>query len=845
MHRGDEDERHPGDEARSAVTLFRAKAREPLFELRLALRGLRRDWAFTLVTVAILALAIGLNVTVFTVMHAMLFRGNPLAARSDRLAYIEMRKPLAQAPEPIRYSDFEAWRLQAHAFQGLAFAGTDRIIPFRAGHARAVDTRVSHVSANTFSLLGVQPILGRDFVPADGTPGAAPVAILSHRFWESRLSKRTDIIGSIVSVDGKPVTVIGVMPEGFAVVYERNFWMPLVPSPPLALSVFGRLRDGVTHEEARAEIDTINRRLAMADPAADRDVVISVSTYSQAHTSPDAPMIYGSLWAGGWLVLIVACANVTNLALVRTIGQRRELATRMALGAEQVRIIRPVLIEWLMLGGMSAGFGWLLTTVSVGTWAQATASRYLALDYTQDGGTVVYLLAVSGAAAMLCSMAPIVTVAQLSVGGALTADARGATQGLRDARLGAALVACQMALAVVLLAGAGVLVRSLVTIVGAETGVRDPARVLVGAVLLPSDRYPIDAPTSRLAVFDHLLARLKTIPGIEDASVASSIPVDSGISRTFEIEGRPSVPPGGERAQFLSVGSTYFRVVGVSALAGREFNDDDRLAARPVAIVNDSFVATFLPGGHALGTRLRAHDRDLPGEWRTVIGVVPNIMQGDPLRQQFKPLVYVPFRQEPAARARKSGGTGFNGVNFLLRTSVPLGLVGEFVRAEVHRADPDVLLEDFGTLRDSFTFDRDRMDLEHADLGKYAALAPVLAASALLLAAIGLFAVITHSVAQRTKEIGVRMAIGARAGDISRMVLRDGLFPVALGLSIGVAMSFAVNRGLQSQLVGVSAYDPVTMAGAPVGLITVALVACWIPARRAMHVDPVVALRHE
>jgi putative ABC transport system permease protein len=295
----------------------------------------------------------------------------------------------------------------------------------------------------------------------------------------------------------------------------------------------------------------------------------------------------------------------------------------------------------------------------------------------------------------------------------------------------------------------------------------------------------------------------------------------------------------------LSVGSNYFRVVGASAVAGRDFNDGDGAAGLPVAIVNQSFAATFWPGEQPLGRRLRTKNRNQASEWRTVVGVVPNIMQGDSLRQQFRPLVYVPFRQEPAAAATMSGGVGFRGASFLLRTGVPPDHVAQIVRAEVQKVDPDVLLQDFSTLKDSFAFDRGRMDLAHAELGKNGALAPILALIALLLADVGLYAVIAHSVSQRTKEIGVRIALGAASHDIRRLIFREGMRPVALGLILGLAVSLAVNRLLQSQLVGVSPYDPVTLATAPAVLILVALLACQIPSRRAVRVDPAVALRHD
>jgi putative ABC transport system permease protein len=450
-----------------------------------------------------------------------------------------------------------------------------------------------------------------------------------------------------------------------------------------------------------------------------------------------------------------------------------------------------------------------------------------------DAGTLAYLVAISVAAGILFSLAPIGRVVQLGVNSALKGDARGVTQGLRGKHLGAVLVAGQMALAIVLLSGAGVLARSLVKIVGADSGVRDPQAILVGSIRLPSDKYP--TPATRRGYFDRLDARLKTIAGIDEESVASTIPIKFVGLRTFEIEGRPTLPSSEESVAFLRAGSDYFRVVGASPISGRDFNDGDHVGAVPVAVVNQSFAARFWPGEQPLGKRLRATDRNTAGEWRTVVGVVPNIMQGDPLRQQFKPLVYVPFRQEPAPPR----------AFFLLRTAMRPDQVAQGVRGEVQRLDPDVVLEDFTTLKGSFAFDRDFMDLEHAELGKHAAVAPILAVTALLLAAIGLYAVMAHSVSQRTKEIGVRIAIGAASHDIRRLIFSEGMRPVALGLIVGLTVSLAVNRILQSQLVGVSPYDPVTLATAPAVLILVGLLACHIPSRRALLIDPAVALRHD
>lgn len=806
-----------------------------LYDLRFALRGLRRDREFTFAAIAMLALAVGGNVTVFSVTNTVLFRGFPLVKRNDRLLYIQERFPSGQCC--VSYPDFEEWRAHAHSFQDMAFVG-GRAVAIGDSARRPLDTFAAVVSSKAFGLLGVAPVLGRDFAAADEAPGAAPVVILSYRFWASRFGKRTDIVGSAIRINKAPATVVGVMPQGFDFPEQENLWMPLRDTPELRergpgyYMAFGRLRDGASVAGARAEIETISRRLEAAFPAANRGVFPVVSTHAQFFIGEDAAIVYGSLWAAAWFVLLIACANLANLGLARTAGRSREFATRIALGAGQGRMLRQIFVEGLMVAAAAGLPGWWIAKWSVHAWSVATASRFQILDYTLNSGTVAYSVVVSMAAAILVSLVPIGRVWQITATGVLKGAAQGITRNPRGKYLAAILVAGQMALAIVLLSGAGVLVRSLWNVVGARTGVRDPENVLIGFVRLSSDTYPNAGSETRY--FGQLEARFRTLPGVRDVSVSSTIPVGSGDLRTFEIEGRPSAPNGGDAAQFLSAGPHYFRVMGVATISGRAFEARDDADAPPVAIVNRSFAARYFPGEPPIGRRLRAADRNRRGEWRTVVGVVPNIMQGDAVRQQFKPLVYVPFRQEPAGRAF-----------FLLRTSAPPARVAQAVRTEVQKLDPDVILEDFTTLQASFAFDRDRMDLAHAEMGKHAAVAPIFAVIALLLAAIGLYAVIAYSISQRTKEIGVRMAIGAAAEDIRNMVLRDGMLPVATGATLGLGASLGVNRILQSQLVGVPAYDPATMGVAVAVLIIMALLACQIPARRAMQVDPAVALRHD
>jgi putative ABC transport system permease protein len=808
-------------------------------DFRFTLRGLRRDRAFTLAAISMLAVAIGLNGTVFTVMEAMLFRGFPHVQRNDRLLYLQERSPSGLCC--LSYADFEDWRTQSQTFQAIAFVASNRPVTFRDGAGRPLDKLTFRVSANTFALLGVAPLLGRDFVPNDEAPGAAQVVMLNHRFWESRYARRPEIIGSTVQINGAPATIIGVMPSSFDFPTQEDLWMPVTRSPELlqrgitpgGFMAVGRLRDAVTPQQARAELETINRRLQASYPASNRGVGPTAATHSETMSGGHATMIWGSLFVGACFVLLIACANLANLALVRTMARWREYSTRIALGAGPARTSRQIVMESLTIAAVAGALGWWFTRWSMRWWTITTASRYQVLDYAMDSRTLAYLIAISGIAALSMSLAPIVRVVQLDVNGALRVDGRGMTQRRSGKQWAAGLITGQMALAFVLLSGAGVLMRSFVNIVGADTGVRDPERVMVGLLRLPSEKY--STAELRHAYFSRLEEQLKSIPGVEAATMATVLPVSYAFLRPLAIDGRPSPPEGEASVGFVRVGSAYFDVVGTPVRRGRGFNVADRASALPVAIVNESFAATFLPGEQVVGQRIRALAQGPAGVWRTVVGVVPNILQGEPLRQQFKPLVYVPFAQEPAPRV------GF----FLLRMAVPRDQVAQTVRAEVQRLDPDAGVEEVETLQASFAFDRDFMDAEHSELGKHATLAPAFALIALFLAAIGLYAVIAHSVSQRTKEIGVRIAVGAASDDIRRLIFREGMRPVALGWIVGLLASLAANRILQSQLVGVSPYDPVTLAAAPVVLFLVALVACDIPSRRALRINPVIALQHE
>lgn len=805
-----------------------------LHDARFAVRSLLREPVSSAATILVLALALGLNLTTFRVMDVTLFEGYRLVRDNERLLYVDERYPTPACC--VTYADYEVWRAEAKSFQDMAF-GVLGLATVSESADAARDMSIGATTANTFGLLGVAPAFGRDFVAADEAPGAPPVLVVSHDYWTNRLGGQPDAIGRAVQVDGAPATVVGVLPQGFGFTQGTDVWKPLTQTPELRRVVgngsyaFGRLADGATEETARAELEAINARLAVERPATNRDVRPIVRNFLDAVAGYNGQLIYGSLWAGGWFVLAIACANLANLALARARGRAREISTRMALGAGRARMARQWLIESLLLAAVAAVLAWWAMRWITQYWAAATATQYRVRDFTPDFSTFVYLAAVTLVAAAVIALAPIAVSRRLDVNGELKGESRSATMTPRAKRLSAALVAGQMTLAVVLMSGAGVLGHSVWNVLSAPIGVDAPENVLVGRIQLPRMKYA--TPESRSAYFAALREELAAVPGVASATIAIGRPTADLEPRPIELEAELGSLRG---APVIASGLEYFATIGAPLVAGRDFDLGDGPAAARVAIVNQSFADAHFPGRSAIGQRIRLYTkREIdPGEWLSIVGVATNVMQNDTFRQRFPPVVYVPFAQEP------SGSAWF----FVRAPNVFEGLPAA-VRAAAARVDSSLEIVDFETLAASVGFGLTQGRDEYTALSRQAALAPIFAGIALLLAAIGLYAIVSRSIGQRTKEIGVRIALGAAPQAIRNLVLRGGMAPVAAGLVAGLAASFAVNRVLQSQLVGVSPYDPLTLTLAPLILILVALLGCLLPLRRAVRVDPVIALKHD
>jgi putative ABC transport system permease protein len=789
---------------------------------------------FTAAAVLMLALGIGMNAAVFSVINSVLFKGFRLVRDNGRLLYIGVQRNGRGCC--ACYPDFLDWREQAKSFEGMGVVA-DLKITLRDGTGYPETFSATQISADGFQLLGQRPIIGRTFSPPDEAPGAARVAILTHGFWERRYGGRAGIVGEVVSINGEPTTVIGVMPKGFSFPQNQDLWVPLVHTPDLQKRdvrslwfAFGRMAKGVTRESAAAELETIGNRLALAYPLTNDGWVPRPLTFTEFFVGRNATMTYGALWGAVGFVLLIACANVANLMLARSIGRSREVSVRMALGAGRWRIVRQLLVESVVLSSIGGICGWGIATWGVRTYALAANpptrdwSDQL-LDYTMDYGVLTYLVAISIGTGLLFGLIPALRMWKVDVNAALKEGGRGAIVG-GGKRISSLLIVGEMALAIVLLTGAGVMIRSFLNIQNANIGVTT-ANISTMMLTLPTTRYP-DA-DSQASFYDRIRSRLATISGVESITVASTVPAGGTRSVRYELAGAAPVAVENRPTVWLmTISPAYFRTVGATVLSGREFNDFDGRSG-PVAIVNERFARMHWPAEDPLGKRLRLFDERLPNAWLTVVGVVSNILL-DVTRPEADPLVYVSYQQRP-----------LKDMWVLARTAIPPGPLGNSVRRAIETVDPDLPI-----WLGPFTLDQ-----RLAGMGNYwntrndALVLLVFAVMALLLASFGLYAVIAHSVSQRTQEIGIRMAIGATARDILQLVWAQGLRPLALGLAIGLSMSVGVNQVLRSQLTHVSPSDPVTLIVASVVLVVCAAMGCLIPARRAIGIDPLVALRDE
>ena len=809
-------------------------------DVRYAGRSLRRSPGFTAVAVGMLALGIGMNALVFTVTNAVLFKGFPLVAENDRLLYLTEGSGCC-----VSYPNFLDWQAQAKSFEAMALVHGKQQTYTDDGSGFPETFYTTEITANTFEVVGQKPFIGRDFTPDDELPGAPPVAILRYGFWERRYAKDPSILGQTVMVSGIATTVVGVMPQGFSFPQNQDLWVPIIPTPAVMQRdnrntwfAVGRLADGVSEEAARTEMATIFGRLRQAYPQVNNGPQQRETVYRfhEFFIGPNATAIYQALFGAVAFVLLIACANLANLLLARSMSRSRETSLRIALGAGRWRIIRQLLVESLMLSAMGGLMGYVIARWGIGIYAAVAngvgASDALngtwfdnMFDYSMDARVVAYLAAISIGTGLLFGLAPALKLLKTDINASLQEGGRGATSGERSKRLSGLLVVAEIALAVVLLAGAGVMVRSFLRIYTAELGF-EPQHIVTS--LLNPGR---DRPQATREFFSQLTPRLAAVPGIESVAVTSSNPGAGSRQTPYELDGPTDGDNlGGEQRPLLSmvqVSPRYFETIGVGLLSGRDFRENEGADASPV-IVSQLFAANHWPQQEALGKRLRFYQGDAPGEWRTVVGVVANVAQGNALDPASNAVVYAPLEDEQLL-----------GFWVLARTQAPLGDFTAELRREIYAIDPlqPIILGPFA------------LDQMRAERYQYRGVTGIMfllcAAIALLLATVGLYAVIAYSITQRTQEIGVRMALGGTPGDIRNLVLKQGIWQVGIGLTIGLCASLGVNRLFEAQLVDVGPTDPTTLVVTSVLLILAALLGCLIPGHRATRIDPLTALRHE
>jgi predicted permease len=689
----------------------------------------------------------------------------------------------------------------------------------------------TQVTPNTFRLLGVAPVVGRDFLPEDAQPGAVRAVMLRHDTWTRRFQGASEVVGRQIILDGAPATVIGVMPEGFSFPAEQEIWTPLIPTSaamaretPYARYAYGRLGDGASLDAARADVQAIGRRLAMAFPATNERVVPTVAGFDEWFVGAQSRAIYVGVWGAAICVFLIVCGNIANMFVLQTIGRGNELRVRQSLGASSARLVRQVALEAGTLALPAGAIAWWVMGLGVDLIRRSQVIPPM-LAVQPDIVPFAFMWA-SGAlvAGGVGAAAAAQWIRRDSVGSLATSD-RTTTATRRATRMVDGFVGLQVALAIVLLVSAGVLVRMLVRITTASAGV-DVAKVVTASLYLPPERYV--SSDARLAFFRALDERLSAHLSIAMVGFGEVAPTARAPRRSVEIA--DSVAAGSEPVEATAsvvVSPGYFRTIGAAIVEGRDVLWTDT-SATAVVLVNQRFAARHWPNGSPLGRRLRFAPTvpgGAPGEWLTVVGVTSDIVQDDATRQVFEPVVYVPYSSQAQSN-----------MFAFVRSRQDLGPSAAALRESVFALDPSLPLPSLAPLED-------RLTRAHALERQAAQLLGVFSILAVVLAAVGVYTVLGQVVTRRTREIGIRLAVGATSRDVVAAIASSQMRPVAAGVGIGVALSAVATGVLTKWVVGLPAWDPVVASLATAILGAAATLGCWLPLLRALRVDPAVVLR--
>ncbi len=805
-------------------------------DIRYGARMLWRHPSFTLVAVFTLALGIGANTTIFSVVNALLLNPPPMA-EAERLAVI-WRTPKDKAIEGyVSYPDLLDWQAQSRSFASIGAYKPNGFTLLTAGQAeRVLGLRVT---VNFLSLLQVKLLRGRDFQTAEEKRGAPPVVILSHAFWQTRFGGSDAALGQQLSLNGREFTIIGVLPPGFEFPLARGNTELLTTIAgeggnldqrgAQVLMTLGRLQPGATLAQAQAEMATIMDGLAQQYPQHSREVTARVVGVSEQIVGRDLRRALWLLLGAVGFVLLIACTNIANLLLARAAARQKELALRVALGAGTWRIARQMLTESWLLALLAGGAGLLLAEWGLKAIRVYSAGQLPRLDEVQINGRVlVFTFAVAVLTAVLCSLLPIFKTARQGLNEILKAGAKTATSGASMRWWRDALVVTEVALGLVLLVGAGLMIRSFSALVNVSPGF-DPNNVLTGRISLQRDLY--EPSEARVQYVQQTLARLKALPGVESAAFAAPLPFSGdNVGSDFRIEGRPEPEPGqAPEASNRSVTAEYFQAMRIPLKRGRYFTEQDQRGAIGAAIINETLAHRYFPHEDPVGQIIKnigANQNDSDPERWQIVGVIGDVRHSR-LTRPAQPELYLPFTQN----------TWRWGSFFVRTTNDPTALARSFTDT-IRASDKAVPITGVQPLTQAIanTVAQSRF---------YMLLFALFGATGLMLTLTGIYGVMSYTVAQHTQEIGVRMALGAQAKDVLKLVLGQGLLLVAIGIGIGLAASFGLTQLMENLLFGIRPTDPVTYIAIVVVLVAVALLACWLPARRATKVDPMIALRCE
>jgi putative ABC transport system permease protein len=798
-------------------------------DARFAARTASKDRSFTAVAVATLALSIGLNATLFTIVSGM--DNVPAVEHPERLVFVRSVDG-AGRPLGASYADVGDWIGAATSFDAIsatataAMTLTDRDRP-------AERVAGAYVSAGTFAMLGERPILGRDFRREDDRPGAAPVAIVNASIWKNRYGGDAAIVGRSIDVNGVATTIVGVMRDRFRFPLVHDVWQPLASMRGITsgardartLRVAARLAQGTTVAAARQEMDGIAARLAAAYPATNANVRTAIEPYIGRFELANP---WNAMLAAVSIVLLIACANIANLLISRAAYRTREIAIRQTLGATRWRLLRQLLVESLLLAFAGGAAGVFVAILGVRVWlaSMPEANWPYWYHFAVDRRVLAYIVEVAVGAALVFGIGPALYLSKRDPAAHLTDRSHRTSAAPIARRWSNALLAGQFALTLALLAGAALLARTLVAVYRADAKV-ETSHVLLSGLDLPPEKY--STPRRRVALYTALEERVAAMSGVDAAGLASGAPFYTAPVWSVSIDGSPPTDSAAApTASYVAIGARYFDTLRLRPLRGRVFSDRDGTPGFDTAIVNELFASRYFRGGDALGRRIRLADPTRPdpsARWLTIVGITPTVRQH--YAEEIDAVVYVPYRSDPAA-----------GMVLLTRASGDPAALTPALREQVHQLDPDLPLVDVRTLTSL-------VDGTRFGNKVFAAMFSLAAGLGLLLAAIGLHAVTAYAIARRTAEIGIRMALGARPSQVIWLFVAQTAAPLACGFLGGLAGAFAVGRFVSGMLIGTSPHDPATLAAISLTLVVVVLAAAFVPARRAARIDPAIALRYE